>query len=84
MTHPICKHRTKLSPQELKDLEEVVANSAYILNEVAYCLNKELTKVSSVIDEEAFANCDWALKQAFKGGVKKGLTIALNYVKMSD
>ena len=83
MSHPIVRCR-KRNPEEAANLEEAVKNSSIILNEIDKCFEVELKKLEAAIDEAAFNNCDWAMKQAFKEGVKKGLTIAKSYVRLCE
>lgn len=68
----------RVEPERKKEFEKLLRDAKPLLETLQGMLDKEFEKLE-VIQDEDFDNPSWALKQAYKQGIKKGLTILRDY-----
>lgn len=72
----LCKVK---SEEEKKNLLELIKVSQPLLKVLQQCCLDDYAKYDKVADED-FKNPNWAIEQAYKLGLKKGLTKLSEYV----
>lgn len=76
----LCKATTNKDKEKLKELIEV---SQPLLLAILQCCKDDYEKYDKVSDED-FKNPNWAIEQAYKLGLKKGLTKLSEYVIINN
>lgn len=67
-------------PSDKKDFySKLIRDAQPLLIKLKECIEEDMNKLDIVHDED-FDNPSWALKQAYKQGLKKGLTKLSEYV----
>lgn len=69
----------KVPAAEKKSYERLIKDSAPLLKLIEQCCMEEFEKADKVSDED-FKNPNWAIEQAYKIGLKRGLTKLREYV----
>lgn len=72
----LCKVKTEA---DKKKLLEMIEACQPLLKVIKQCCNEDYEKYDKVSDED-FKNPNWAIEQAYKLGLKKGLTKLSEYV----
>ena len=70
--------------EEEKDrYRKLLKSSQPLLKKIQEMVEEDISKLDTVRDDD-FDNPSWALKQAYKVGLKKGLTMLLEYGILGD
>lgn len=69
----------RVEPSEKKAFERLIKDAAPVLKLLEQCCLEEYEKADKVSDED-FKNPNWAIEQAYKIGLKRGLTKLREYV----
>lgn len=69
----------RVKQDEKKYYAAMMTEAQPLLIKLKQCIEEDMDKLDIIKDED-FDNPSWALKQAYKQGVKKGLTKLLEYV----
>ena len=72
----LCKVKTEKDKKAVKELIEL---SRPLLRLIEQCCKDDYNKYDKISDED-FKNPNWAIEQAYKLGLKKGLTMLSEYV----
>jgi len=69
----------KVTGEDKEKIQQQIEGCQPLLRLIYQCCLEDYEKMEKVEDED-FDNPSWALKQAYKVGLKKGLTKLLDYV----
>lgn len=64
-------------------MEELIEVAQPLLKLIKKCCEDDYNKLDKISDDD-FDNPNWAIKRAYKDGLKRGLTILSEYVIIRD
>ena len=71
------------SDEDKKNIQQLIEVAQPLLKLIQRCCEDDYAKYDKIADED-FKNPNWAIEQAYKIGLKKGLTILSEYVIIKD